>query len=43
MNETTTHINTMSSLSTSDRMQLLRVIQALEARIAALEAAAAAE
>jgi hypothetical protein len=33
----------MSSLSTSDRLQLLRVIQALEARIAALEAAAAAE
>jgi hypothetical protein len=40
MNETTPLINTMSSLSTSDRLQLLRVIQALEARIAALEAAA---
>jgi hypothetical protein len=41
MNQNTQAINTMSSLSTSDRLQLLRVIQALEARIAALEAAAA--
>ena len=40
MNQNTQAINTMSSLSTSDRLQLLRVIQALEARIAALEAAA---
>jgi len=31
-------INTMNSLSTSDKIQMLRVIQDLQAQIAALEA-----
>jgi cell division protein FtsB len=35
-------INTMNSLSTSDKIQMLRVIQDLQAQIAALEARVAA-
>jgi uncharacterized protein YceH (UPF0502 family) len=35
-------INTMNSLSTSDKIQMLRVIQDLQAQIAALETRVAA-
>jgi cell division protein FtsB len=35
-------INTMNSLSTSDKIQMLRVVQDLQAQIAALEARVAA-